>query len=260
MSGYQDFSAFYDRLMADVDYAAYADYLLSLFALHSGKTPEIVLDLACGSGSLSLELAARGVDVIGVDGSQDMLVQAREKAENAGHSLLFLEQDMRELDLYGTVNGAVCVLDSISHLCCTADVRCVFQRLSLFVEPGGLLIFDVNTPYKHRNVLGDNAFVFEQDDFFCVWRNRLLSRTCEVDMQLDFFVRTKEHYTRYTDFVRERAYTQATLSRLLREGDFEPVAVYAAMTADTPPDDCERWVFVARNVTKNYETTGGTHE
>ena len=183
MSGYGLFSSFYDRLMNDMDYEGRAAYLLSLFArFRPEKPPDTLLDLACGSGGLSLPLAARGIDVIGVDGSDEMLARAREKADQAGMSLLLLCQDMRELDLYGTVDGAVCVLDSLNHLCRTDDLAEVFRRLRLFIEPGGLFVFDVNTPYKHREILGDNAFVFEEEDFLCVWRNRLIERTCEVDM------------------------------------------------------------------------------
>ena len=218
MSGYAALSGFYDRLMRDVDYAARADYLLSLFHLHRPqKPPGTLLDLACGSGSLAMKLSERGIDVIGVDGSEDMLSAASDKSVKTGIPLMLLCQDMRALDLYGTVDGAVSVLDSLNHLCSTGGLSEVFKRLFLFIEPGGLFIFDVNTIYKHRFVLGDNAFVFEEDDFLCVWRNRLIKRTSEVDMQLDFFVKQGNGYTRLTDSLRERAYSEGTLKRLLSE-------------------------------------------
>lgn len=247
MSGYGSFAAFYDALTADVDYAAWAEYLLAVFARHGGKAQQ-VLDLACGSGSLALELAARGVDVIGVDGSRDMLAIAREKAEEAAAEVMFLCQDMRELDLYGTVDGAVCMLDSLSHLCDTKDVQEVLRRLGLFIAPDGLLVFDVNTPYKHREVLGDNAFVFEEDEFMCVWRNRYLPARCEVSMQLDFFLEEDGSYARYSDTVRERAYAMATWNKLLAEAGFECLAVYGERDFDAPTADAQRWVFVARNL------------
>lgn len=250
MSGYGLFSSFYDRLMSDMDYEGRAAYLLSLFArFRPEKPPDTLLDLACGSGGLSLPLAARGIDVIGVDGSDEMLARAREKADQAGMSLLLLCQDMRELDLYGTVDGAVCVLDSLNHLCRTDDLAEVFRRLRLFIEPGGLFVFDVNTPYKHREILGDNAFVFEEEDFLCIWRNRLIEHTCEVDMQLDFFVAEDESgglCRRFTDTVRERAYTERTLRRLLDGAGFDTLAVYGDMTTDALPADGERAVYVAR--------------
>lgn len=244
MSGYCDFSAFYDALMTDVDYAARADYLLDLFEQH-GTKPRSVLDIACGSGSLCAEFQKRGIDTIGVDGSDSMLMRAREKL---GGGTLLLEQDMRELDLYGTVDGAVCTLDSLNHLCRIDEVAEVFRRARLFVEPGGLFLFDVNTVYKHREVLGNTAFVTEQPGLLCVWRNRYLPRTHEVDMLLDFFVEEENGaYTRYEDTVRERAYSERTLQRLLSETGWETVAVYDDMTTDAPEDTCERMAFVARN-------------
>ncbi len=246
MSGYGDFAAFYDALTADVDYAAWAEYLLALFDRHGGAHGQL-LDLACGSGSLALELTARGVDVIGVDGSQDMLAVAREKAEEEGAPVMFLCQDMRELDLYGTVDGAVCMLDSLSHVCDTADVGEILRRLGLFIAPDGLLVFDVNTPYKHREVLGDNAFVFEEDEFVCVWRNRYSEAKCEVSMRLDFFLEADGVYERYTDEVKERAYSMATWKKLLAEAGFDLLAVYGERDFDAPTADAERWVFVARN-------------
>lgn len=247
MSGYGTFAAFYDRLMADADYAGRTDYLLSLFTRHRPeKAPGTLLDLACGTGSLSLELMSRGVDVIGVDGSEEMLAIAAEKARDVGKPLMLLCQDMPELDLYGTVDGAVCALDSLNHLCRTAELEEVFRRLYLFIEPGGLFVFDVNTPYKHREVLGDNAFVFEKEDFLCVWRNELNDKTVVVDMQLDFFVKNGGRYIRLTDQVRERAYTEQTLRRLLDGCGFEPLAVYDDRTFQPPRADSERLVFAAR--------------
>lgn len=246
MNGYGTFAAFYDALTQDVDYAAWAEYLLGLVDRHGGSTQQM-LDLACGSGSLSLELAARGSDVIGVDGSADMLAIAQEKAAEAGEDILFLCQDMRALDLYGTVDTAVCLLDSLSHILSTEDLAEIFRRLGLFIAPDGLLIFDVNTPYKHAEILGDNAFVYEQDEFLCLWRNQYLPSSGEVAMHLDFFLEEDGVYTRYTDEVRERAYAMRTWQQLLTQAGFEMLAVYDERSLDAPQDTTQRWVFVARN-------------
>lgn len=246
MNRYKAFSRFYDRLTLDVEYPRRADYLLSLFERH-GCRPNGLLDLACGSGSLTVELAGRGMDMIGVDASADMLALASDKAGERSLSLLLLRQDMRQLDLYGTVEGAVCVLDSLNHLLNTADILQTFQRLRLFIQPGGLLIFDVNTPYKHKTVLGDNTFVLEEENLLCVWRNRLIRRTCEVEILLDFFLGEDGHYARFEDIVRERAYSRSTLEKLLQQAGFAVEAVYADMEVLPPAEDCERWVFVARN-------------
>lgn len=252
MSGYRDFSEFYDRLMTDVDYSAYADYLLTLFERHGGR-PCTVLDIACGSGTLCAELARRGVDPIGVDASEGMLARAAEKLPGA----LWLCQDMRELDLYGTVDGALCTLDSLNHLCSTADIAQVFRRARLFVEPGGLFVFDVNTPYKHRKVLADRAFVFEEDGVFCTWRTVYVPRQHRVDMYLDFFTEDEDgRYERYEDTVRERAYSERTLRRLLDETGWETLAVYGDMTDAPPTADCQRMIFVARSTRTEQEARG----
>ena len=247
MNGYGSFAAFYDALTEDVDYAAWADYLLAAFTRHGGCA-DTVLDLCCGSGSLSLELAQRGCDVIGVDGSADMLAVAREKAAEEERDILFLCQDIRQLDLYGTVDGAVCMLDSLSHILHTEDLREIFRRLGLFIAPDGLLVFDVNTPYKHAHILGDNAFVYEQDEFVCTWRNRYLPATHEVEMNLDFFLEEEDGtYTRHTDTVRERAYSLQTWKNLLTEAGFDLLDVYDERQFTAPGEDAQRWVLVARN-------------
>ena len=252
MSGYRSFATFYDILMQDVDYAARADYLLQLFARHGGAAQSL-LDVACGTGRLSVQLAQRGVDVIGIDGSEDMLSLARQNAPGQ----MFVCQDMQALDLYGTAQGAVCVLDSVNHLCQTAQLEAFFRRLRLFVEPGGLFIFDVNTPYKHRCVLGDNAFVFDLPELTCVWQNHLLSRGDVVDMRLDFFVEQPDgRYERYCDAVRERAYSDKTMQKLLRDCGWQVLAVYDDMSFDAPAAESERVVYVVRNTRTREEATG----
>ena len=243
MSGYKSFAVFYDRLMADMDYDGKAAYFLDLFAAFGQPQPTCVVDLACGLGGLTVPLVNRQIDTIGVDLSAEMLSLAKQKLPDT----LFLQQDMRELSLGGTVDGVVCGMDSINHLCKTADVAAVFAAVHRALADGGLFVFDVNTPHKHRAVLADNAFVFEEDDFFCVWQNCLIEKTNEVDMLLDIFaVREDGGYDRFCDHVRERAYSEKTLRRLLTEAGFTVLAVYEDMTDNAPAADTERMVFVAR--------------
>ncbi len=242
MNTYHTLSAYYDRLMT-TDYDERAAYLLNLFAAH-GSSPRSLLDLACGSGSLTACLASAGIDMIGVDASEEMLMIAAEKVPDA----MWLCQDMRQLDLYDVVDGAVCTLDSLNHLLKTADLAAVFDRLRLFIAPGGLLIFDVNTPHKHRHTLGDNTFVFEEDRLMCVWQNFRGSQSGVVHMALDFFEETEDGlYERVSDTVTERAYSLSTWKRLLADAQFELLKVYGDLTMDDPPADCDRWVIVARN-------------
>lgn len=248
MAGYEVFASFYDRLTENVNYAAWADYLLGLFSRFQGDKPKVLLDLACGSGSLSEQLIARGVDVIGVDGSPEMLMQAQEKSAPFGDKWMLLCQDMRQLDLFGTVNGAVCMLDSLNHLTETRDLEEVFRRLGLFIEPGGLMIFDVNTLYKHQQVLGDQVFVYDEPDFYCVWQNRFLPRRNETEITLDFFVpEGEEQYARYQEQFRERAYSMKTWQDLLEKAGFEVLAQFGELTENAPAEEEQRVVFVAKN-------------
>ena len=150
MAGYQTALArYYDALTADVDYRARGAYLKRLAERHGGRF-RLVLDLACGTGSLAVELARLGAEVIAVDGSGEMLAQAMNKSAGLTPPVLYLCQGMEELDLYGTVDTTLCTLDSLNHLPDREALRRVFHRVWLFTEPGGLFLFDMNTPYKHR--------------------------------------------------------------------------------------------------------------
>lgn len=246
MSGYADFAAFYDRLTDDVGYPRRADYLAGLLAEH-GVPAGTVLDLACGTGSLTLELFKRGYEMIGVDASPEMLCTAREKCLRAGADVLFLCQPMEALDLYGTVNAAVCTLDSLNHITQPETLREVFRRVALFLEPGGLFLFDVNTPYKHREVLGDNTFVYDLDGLYCVWQNAYSPQEDTVEILLDFFEEEQNGaYTRSGEQFMERAYSHDSLCAFLEEQGLMLLHCYEEMTRTPPREDTERAVYVVK--------------
>ena len=183
---YNVFARYYDALTANVDYEMMADYLCALLE-REGHKAGLTLDLACGTGNLTLQLAKKGIDIYGIDASMDMLSVAQEKAAEAGCSILFLCQKMQSLDLYGTVNTVFCSLDSINHLVTEQDVKQAFQRVSLFLETDGYFVFDLNTLYKHRCVLGENAYVYDLTDVFCAWQNHFEEATGRVLVSLVFF-------------------------------------------------------------------------
>lgn len=247
MSNYDVIARFYDQFTQDVDYDGRAQYISELL-----KRSEIgcktVLDLACGTGSLTVRLARLGYDMIGVDNSEDMLALARMKEE--GGDILWLCQEGEELDLYGDIDCAICTLDSVNHILDFDELVRVFKRVSLFMNKGGRFIFDVNTAYKHRTVLGDNSFVWEDDGVFCAWQNELDEDTNTVIMQLDFFVEGVEGYDRETQYVTERAYSRQELCQALRMSGFELLEEYDDMTFDAPRENSERIFYVARNVKK----------
>lgn len=245
MSSYSFFAKYYDELTQNVEYSRRADYFSALL-LSCGFESGTVLDLACGTGSLTVELAKHGYDMIGVDASGDMLCQAQNKAFESGVSPMFLCQRMQELDLYGTVDAAVCSLDSINHLTDEKDVKRTFERLRLFVAPGGVFIFDVNTVYKHRNVLGDNAFVYEYPDVFCVWQNSFNGQDNTVDIALDFFENCGETYKRRSENFSERAYEIDFLKSLLDKAGFDTEFVFDDMSREPLRADSQRAVIAAR--------------
>ena len=162
----------YDRLQ-DVDYEAFADYYEAVFR-RFGCKPELVLDLGCGTGSVTLPLARRGYDMIGLDSSVDMLEAAMEKARDEGRDILFLNQDMTAFELYGTVGAMVCALDGVNYLTGDGQVEEMLSLLHCYLDPGGLLIFDINTQYKFREVLGGRTFVYDEEDVYCVWSLSLI--------------------------------------------------------------------------------------
>lgn len=241
MSPYCDFAYIYDTLMQDARYDERTEYILRLFEKH-GKTPTLLLDLACGTGEFTLRLAKKGIEVIGVDMSEDMLSIAREKAYEKGADILFLCQRAEELDLYGTVDGAICCMDSINHITDPESLKKAIEKVSLFLEKGCLFIFDVNTPYKHQSVLGNNTIVFEEEDIFCVWQNSYNETLATTDISLDFFVEQDGLYERYSEEFSERAYTAEALTALLKNAGFKVRAIYGDLTEATP-DTCEERVF-----------------
>ncbi|MBR7133831.1 MAG: class I SAM-dependent methyltransferase [Clostridia bacterium] len=244
---YNNFAAFYDELMYDVDYKKRTAYLMRLFKKY-GSVPTLLLDVACGTGGFSNEFDRLGCEVIGVDMSEEMLGIAREKSAEMGTDVLFLCQPAEELDLYGTVDGAICCLDSLNHITDYKKLCRALQRVSLFLEPEKLFIFDVNTEYKHHEILSDNIFVIDRENIYCVWANEYNPKSNIVDISLDFFEKTGDSYTRYSEEFSERAYTSEELAAALKKAGLEILAVFEDMTEAPLTETSERAIYVTRKV------------
>lgn len=248
MPGYGDFAYYYDKLTDNVNYDGLCGFISHLLA-DNGVGEGILLDMACGTGTLSFLLEKKGYDVIGVDASEDMLSVAQEKKIENESDIVFLCQKMQQLDLFGTIDAAVCTLDSINHLTNESDVREAFRRVSLFMNDKGLFIFDVNTPHKHKSVLADNTFVYDLEEVYCVWQNSYNEKDCSTDIVLDIFEPDGDNessYLRYTEEFSERGYGLETLKGWLEQVRFEVVGIIDADTQGELTKTSERALFVCR--------------
>lgn len=247
-ANYNIFARYYDDLTKNIHYQDLAEYFHTIIKKYEGKENGILLDLACGTGNVSEEMSRLGYDVIGVDNSEEMLNRAFEKKYDSGLNVQYICQDMRKLDMFGTIDVTICVLDSINHLDSLEDITQIFSRVSLFSEPNGLFIFDVNTKYKHEKVLANNVFIYETDDIYCVWENSYQKETNEVKINLEFFERNGNIYKRYSENFSEKAYDIADLDKALLDNKFEILAHYDGFSLNLPNNKSERIVFVARKV------------
>lgn len=247
MNSYDFLAGCYDRLTYDVDYAAWADYIEK----HFRKNPlpgNTVLDLACGTGSLTKELALRGYEMIGADRSPEMLAEAAEK--NRGVSPvepIFLCQSMEKLDLYGTIDACVCCLDSVNYVTDPKKLARAFQRVRLFLTPGGLFLFDINSPEKLEGLDGQ-VFLDETEDTYCVWRTEFSkrSRICSYFMDIFRLDPATERWDRGEELHRERAYTVTELTAMLEEAGFTDIRTFGELKMRPPKPDEPRVFFTAR--------------
>lgn len=245
MSSYQNFAKFYDLLTKNVGYKEKAQFIkkvLSDNCVDSG----ILVDLACGTGSMSLLMANYGYDVIGVDMSAEMLSEAMQKSCEENKNILFLCQMIQNLDLYGTVDAAICVLDSLNHIEKVDDLNKAFERVSLFLNPNGIFIFDLNTRYKHEQILANNTFVYDCDDVYCVWQNSSLKN--RVNISLDFFEREDHVYYKSEENFSEYTYDDEVIREILNKNGLEIVNCYDDYSFLNPNEKTQRIVYVTKKV------------
>ena len=246
---YSILAPYYDEWNAELDYSAWADGVEAIFCRCAKGEVRDVLDLACGTGRMTLELAKRGYDMIGIDRSSEMLDVARTAAENAGEAvasrILWLMQEMTGFELYGTVDAALCCLDSINHLSGTGDLARCFSLVHNYLNPDGLFLFDVNGKRKFETVYADKTYTFEAPGVYCVWENRYSRGLCDFGITLFREERTGL-YRRYEGVERERLYSLRTLKKLLDNTGFEWIGAYPAPYAGELSGDEERWYIAAR--------------
>ena len=238
---YNEFAYFYDEFNGAADYELLFRHVKAALDAHA-VTDGIVADLGCGTGELTLMLTQAGYDMIGIDQSEEMLAVVRDKADQLGISngLLLLRQDILNLDLYGSIRAAVSTFDTYNHI---ADLDAAIRNAAFFMEEGGVFVFDMNTPYKHEQVLGDNTFTFEGEDAACVWKNHYDAAHARVEIQIDIdYADTGEHF--HEAFF-EYSYTQQAIETALKKYGFCLESVCDGETFGPLRPDSQRFFFVA---------------
>lgn len=238
----------YDELNGAVDYPALAAYLAE-GCRRFGHPAGSVLDLCCGTGALALLLAEAGLDVTALDRSAEMLSVAREKARRsaAGQTVLFLCQDMRSFELYGTVDAVVSTLDSLNHLASPAELARVFSLVCNYLEYGGIFCFDLNTRRKYERVYGQNDYILETDGLYCGWQNDYNNKSGRAEFALSVFREREDGvYLREDAVQRERYFSDRAVKRALAAAGLELCGVFDAYTFDAPSPESERVCYFAR--------------
>lgn len=246
MEAYSGFAKVYDLFMDNIPYEEWTDYVKELFA-EEGVKDGILLDLGCGTGSVTELLAESGFDMIGIDNSEEMLEIAMEKREESGHDILYLLQDMREFELYGTVKGVVSICDSMNYILDDEDLLDVFKLVHNYLDNEGIFIFDMNTMYKYEQILADNTFAEDREESSFIWENYYDEEEEINQYDLSLFVQEEDgRYRKYEETHLQRAYEQQCVEELIKESGLELLHVYDAFTKDLPAEDSQRIYFVCR--------------
>lgn len=247
MEAYTSFAAVYDTFMDNIPYDEWGIYLKSLLKEYDVEGG-LMLDLGCGTGTMTEILAEAGYDMIGVDNSEDMLEIAMEKKVESGHDILYLLQDMREFELYGTVNAVVSICDSVNYITEEEELKDVFRLVNNYLDPKGIFIFDFNTEYKYREILGDCTIAENREECSFIWDNYYYEEEKINEYELSLFIQEEdsELYRKYEETHFQKAYTYETMRRLIEESGLEFVTAYDAFTHVKPTEKSERIYMIAR--------------
>ena len=249
MSSYEFLAGCYDELTYDVAYAAWADYIERHF--RRGIPGKTILDLACGTGSLTRELALRGYEMIGADLSEEMLEIALEHEMEDPKQILYLQQDMREFELYGTVRAIVSICDSMNYLEDYEDLVQVLRLANNYLDPKGIFIFDMNTVYKYREQLGEQTIAENREESSFIWENYFDEGEMVNEYDLTLFIRDEDgRYSKYEETHYQKAFEISEVLKAVKEAGMELVAVYDAFTREPVKENSDRVYFVVRECGK----------
>ncbi|MCC6094678.1 MAG: class I SAM-dependent methyltransferase [Eubacterium sp.] len=281
MSAYESFASVYDMFMDNIDYESWCRYLTGLLRKH-GISDGLVCELGCGTGSMTELLAEAGYDMIGIDQSVEMLEVAQDKKYQSGHDILYLQQDMRAFELYGTVRAIVSVCDSMNYILTEEDLLKVFRLVNNYLDPGGLFVFDMNMAAKYCRI-GDSTIAENRENGSFIWENHYDPKQCLNEYLLTLFIPEEEEkeetapdigqtgendpdeeidldaeqgrlFRRYEEVHVQKAYPLETIVRLLREAGMIYEGAYEAFTDQAPDAQSGRICIVAREHGKSIQT------
>ena len=250
MSAYEKFAQVYDLFMDNIDYEGWAEYVTDRLREYE-ITDGLVLELGCGTGTMTGLLAGKGYDMIGVDNSEEMLGEAMEKRAESGHEILYLEQDMREFELYGTVRAIVSICDSMNYLEDYEDLVQVLRLANNYLDPKGIFIFDMNTVYKYREQLGEQTIAENREESSFIWENYFDEGEMVNEYDLTLFIRDEDgRYSKYEETHYQKAFEISEVLKAVKEAGMELVAVYDAFTREPVKETSDRVYFVVRECGK----------
>lgn len=249
MDSYTGFASLYDLFMDNIPYEQWNDYLLQLLKAH-GVEDGIVLDIGCGTGNITELLAKAGYDMIGIDNSEDMLGIAMDKRYDSGLDILYLCQDMRELELYGTVAAAVSICDSMNYILEYDELVDVFKLVNNYLDPKGIFIFDLNTIHKYENI-GDTVIAENRPEGSFIWENTYFTDKHINQYELTIFAKDEdERYSKYEETHLQRGYSLEEIKSALNDAGMTYITSYSAFTDKPVCDSDERIYIVARECGK----------
>ena len=263
MEAYTSFAAVYDTFMDNVPYEEWGEYIHGMLCKY-GVEDGIVLDLGCGTGTMTEILAGYGYDMIGGDNSEDMLELAMEKRIESGHDILYLLQDMREFELYGTVRAVVSVCDSVNYVTEPGELEEVFRLVNNYLDPRGIFLFDFNTDYKYREIMGDCTIAEDRGECSFIWDNYYYENEQINEYDLTLFIQEKnpdetqsdqmpQLYRKYKETHYQRGYTLKEIQVLLEKAGLVFEAAYDVDSKEEPSDTSERICVIARESGKQEE-------
>ena len=252
---YSKFALVYDNLMDNIPYDEWTSYLKKLLDDYDIKEG-IIAELGCGTGNITERLAEYGYDMIGIDNSPEMLDIAMQKGAANKSSSLYLCQDMREFELYGTVRAVISLCDSINYITDKDDLVTIMRLVNNYLDPGGLFIFDFNTLHYYRDVVADNTIAEDRDDISFIWDNYFDEDTNINELSLSLFVKDKESesddiYKKYSELHLQKAYTLDEIKEAIAASGLEFITAFNAFTSEAPDEDSERIYIIAREKGKN---------